>query len=134
MLMAAFWHLAHAQRLLGRKPFREWVAAFDRLEPQAKPPPVTPEDQCAAREIGWAVSTAASRTPWDSTCLVQVVAAQRMLQDRGIGGVFHIGADKDKEPESQGFAAHAWLECGGDIVVGEAGHERFTVISSFLWG
>lgn len=87
-----------------------------------------------ASDIGWAIRTAAAHTPWESSCLVQVLAAQRMLQTQGIGGSFFIGTALGDEQGEPGFHAHAWLMCGGEFITGEAGHERFTVLSEFSWG
>jgi hypothetical protein len=86
-----------------------------------------------ASGIGRAVRAAAARTPWDSSCLVQVLAAQRMLRGRGIGGEVFIGADTANEQGKPGFSAHAWLMCGDAFVTGEGGYERFTVVSRFTW-
>ncbi len=30
--------------------------------------------------------------------------------------------------------AHAWSQCGDNIITGGAGHEEFTVLSVFGWG
>ena len=132
-LLSAFFNLAHAHRALSRDSFKDLVA---KLETNAGEPgrvPATAEQGGIARDIGWAVRAAASRTPWESSCLVQVLAAQRMLQARGIGGVFYIGAAIGESPAEPGFAAHAWLMCDGEFITGEAGHERYTVISEFSW-
>jgi len=87
-----------------------------------------------AHAIGWSVRTAARFTPWKSTCLVQVLAAQRMLQQRDIAGAFYLGAvtgsDRDEQPT---LSAHAWLKCNNDFITGEPGHDRFTIVTSFSW-
>jgi hypothetical protein len=84
--------------------------------------------------IGWAVQTAAGVTPWESACLVQVLAAKRMLQRLGIGGALFLGAVKGSgESARPSLRAHAWLKCGEDFVTGEEGHERFGVVSVFSW-
>ena len=87
-----------------------------------------------AQDIGRAIGHAANQLPWESSCLVRVLAAQRMLQARGVPGAFFIGADKGREQDEADFAAHAWLVCGGRFVTGEAGHERYTVVGGFAWG
>jgi hypothetical protein len=84
--------------------------------------------------VGWAVQAASRYTPWSNTCLVQVLAAQRMLRERGIAGAIYIGAvPGDGSSGSVGLEAHAWLKCGDLFVTGEAGHTRYTVVSSFSW-
>ena len=133
LLLSAFFHLIRAQRLLGRRSFRDWVAGFDRLDSEGKPAIVGSAQLHTAREIGWAVRTAAGRMQRSGSCLAQVVAAQRMMRDEGIGGICYIGADKEADNGADGFVAHAWLMCGDEFVTGEAGHERFTVIGGFWW-
>jgi hypothetical protein len=95
-----------------------------------------PEALGAVQRIGWAVRAAARYAPWQSTCLVQVLAAQRMLQKRLLPGVFYIGAATGEAAGTgvnAGLDAHAWLKCGDQFVTGEAGHERYTVVSAFSW-
>ena len=88
-----------------------------------------------AHRIGWAVRTAACFTPWNSTCLVQVLTAQRLLQEGGVAGVFYLGASTEPGSEADSaMSAHAWLKCGAEYITGESGHEKFTVVSSFTWG
>ncbi len=82
--------------------------------------------------VGKAISRAAAYTPWESLCLAQSLTAQRMLQKRGIPGVFYLGAAKDEEAKEK-MKAHAWSQCGDNIITGGAGHEEFTVLSVFGW-
>lgn len=50
------------------------------------------------------------------TCLVQALAAWLMFRRRGVESRLHLGVDN-----SDGrFAAHAWLEVNGTVVVGGA--------------
>ena len=89
-----------------------------------------------ASDIGSLVASAASATPWQSLCLVQVLVVQRLLARRNIPGQFYLGvrtgAGDGADPT--GLSAHAWLQCGDCIVNGGAGHEAFTVVSTFSWG
>ena len=82
--------------------------------------------------IGGAVTTAANHTPWQSACLVQALTAQRMLLKRKIAGSFHLGVTMNSA-ENDLLAAHAWLVCGGEILTGKAGLERYTILSTFSW-
>jgi hypothetical protein len=61
----------------------------------------------------WAVKTAARFVP-GAACLAQAVAMQRMLAKRGLPAVVEIGVAKTDEK----LAAHAWLVCDGEIVIG----------------
>ncbi len=83
--------------------------------------------------VGQAITRASIHTPWESACLVQSLTAQKMLQKRGIPGVFYLGAMKDEASEKK-MKAHAWSQCGDIIITGGEGHEDFTVLSVFGWG
>jgi len=85
-----------------------------------------------ARTIGRVITQAAAHTPWESACLAQSLVAQRMLRKRGIPGLLCLGVAKD-EANLEKIKAHAWSQCGGVIVTGEAGCEAFRVISVFEW-
>ena len=86
-----------------------------------------------ATSVGQAITRAIAHTPWESACLAQSLTAQRMLQKRGIPGVFYLGVTKDEESEEK-MKAHAWSQCGDTIITGGEGHEDFTVLSVFGWG
>jgi hypothetical protein len=66
------------------------------------------------REIVWAVRLASRYVP-RATCLVQALAAQILLGRNGRDGQVHIGVALD---EKQGFRAHAWVESGGEVLIG----------------
>ena len=85
-----------------------------------------------AQKVGQAIMRASAYTPWESACLAQSLTAQKMLQKRGISGVFYLGAMKDEESEEK-MKAHAWSQCGDTIITGGRGHESFTVLSVFGW-
>jgi len=85
-----------------------------------------------AYTIGKAIERAALHTPWESACLAQAFTAQKMLQKRGIPGVFYLGIAKSNECEEK-MKAHAWSQCGNTIITGARGHKAFTVLSVFGW-
>jgi hypothetical protein len=134
LFMQAYVVLGKARYALLKKPFKQLVAELDVSRDAVVQAPLEPSARATALDVGWAVRTAASFTPWESTCLVQVLAAQRMLQKRGIAGVFYLGATKSGvRDEPPGFLAHAWLKCNDEFITGESGHRDYTVISSFSW-
>ena len=130
-----------AYRLLGVmrfailiRSFKSLVAGLEVHREVLEQAPLDPDDLATAHQVGWAVRKAAQFTPWESACLVQVLAAQRMLQKKGIAEVFYLGADNSGvEDEAPTFLAHAWLKCGDEFITGEQGHERYTVVSAFSW-
>ena len=85
--------------------------------------------RAAALRIGRAVRVAARRTPWESKCLAQALAAALMLRWRQIPFVLSLGVAKTGEPDP-GIEAHAWLfSC--DVLLTGAGYERYSVIAQF---
>lgn len=74
--------------------------------------------------VTWAISSAASRVPWRSDCLVQAMAARRWLQAHGMYSQLRLGVGKN---ENGAMRAHAWLLHDGHPVTGGAfdADERF---------
>lgn len=135
LLLRAFFWLGWMRLGIAVSSFKRLVADSDH---RAQPPPIArlpAGDAEQARAIGWAIRTAGRHTPWESACLVQALAAKRMLHPPGIPGMLLLGVTKDMKAEGANeLSAHAWVRCGEDILVGEKGHDRFTVISAFTWG
>lgn len=79
----------------------------------------------AVRDVTWAVGTAARVVPV-ATCLVQALAAERMLRRRGVVPTLRIGVP----PRADGaFVAHAWLAWEGRIVLGDREDiDRYSVL------
>ena len=134
LFLQAYLVLGKVRYSLLRRPFKKLVAGLDVSRDAVVQAPLEPSARATALAVGWAVRTAAGFTPWESTCLVQVLAAQRLLQKRGIAGVFYLGAtNTGARDETSGFFAHAWLMCNGEFITGESGHRNYAVISSFSW-
>ncbi len=72
-------------------------------------------DRVRVTQVGWIVPRISSRVPWRADCLVQAIAAQRMLLRRQIASRIVVGVENGPET---GFCAHAWLACGDDVVMG----------------
>ncbi|MFZ5624935.1 MAG: lasso peptide biosynthesis B2 protein [Gemmatimonadota bacterium] len=79
-----------------------------------------------ARQIRWAIATAARQLPWKPVCLPQALAAQWMLRRVGIPSTLYFGIDP-----ARGYDAHAWVRAGQVIVAGGPVRRGFTVVSSF---
>lgn len=75
----------------------------------------------APQQIGWAVRAVSRRVP-KASCLTQALAARILLARNGHGSVVRIGVAKD---EAGAFAAHAWTEVDGVIIVGRQGAHGF---------
>jgi len=133
-LLKAYYQLGAARYVLATRPFKQIVAGLEiGTAPEARDH-LDDATLTSALRIGWSVQTAARYTPWKSTCLVQVLAAQRMLMQKGIAGCFYIGTvTGPPDRTAHSLAAHAWLKCGNRFVTGESGHEHYEVLSSFSW-
>ena len=135
-LLRATWLLGCARLAILTLPFKRLVASLEHL-PQPQPPAEPSAEQLqAASRMGYLVAVAANHTPWQSTCLAQVLVLQRLLAAQGIPGQFYLGVRRgcERSADPTGLSAHAWLQCGAQIVNGGAGHEAFTVVSTFRWG
>jgi hypothetical protein len=117
------------------RPFKRQVRSLQHRRERVAPPPLRPGEGEQAIRIGELVTLAARHTPWQSPCLAQVLAAQRLLAARGIPGQFHLGVRRVASGDGQArdLEAHAWLECGDLIVSGEWEHRDYTVVSTFAW-
>lgn len=140
LFLEAWSALGSARLALRSTPFKQMVADLSRHSGPVAAPAVGPEALEQARRIGWAVRAASGYTPWRSSCLVQVLAAQRMLQQRLLPGAIYIGASLGEgagagaNPETNyGLDAHAWLKCGEAFITGESGHQRYAVVTTFSW-
>lgn len=77
--------------------------------------------------VAWAIRAAGRRTP-RSTCLVEALAAQLLLAQRGQQSDLRVGVARNASNE---FAAHAWLEVGGKVVVGGATDMKYSPLPDF---
>ncbi len=111
-------------------PFQRTVR-FLGLAPGESPGAIDPAGSVLAASVGWAVRAAAARTPWQSACLVQALAALWLLERKGIPATLYLGVAKDPGAHG-GFAAHAWLRCGETIITGAPGREQFTPVAAFV--
>jgi hypothetical protein len=101
-------------------PFHLLRQLLQRIERSSRP-------SCSAAadvtwQVSWSVVTVSRRVP-AATCLTQALASQILLWRRGQPSRLHIGVAKDGDRR---LIAHAWLESGGQIVVGSRGHDRYT--------
>ena len=74
-------------------------------------------------KIGRAVTRASRIVPGARTCLVQAIAVQVMLAQKGYPANLCLGAKKDGKSD---LKAHAWIESNGSVVVGGKGLENYS--------
>lgn len=77
--------------------------------------------------VSWAVETAGARRGREALCLPRALAAQSLLRRRGIASRLCLGVAR----RDNALIAHAWVEIGGDVIVGGAGARGFTKIAEF---
>ena len=77
--------------------------------------------------VAWAVGNIAARTWMGALCLPQALAVHAMLRRRGVESRLCLGVARDGAV----LAAHAWVEVGGDKVIGEREAGGFTRIAEF---
>ncbi len=128
LLLEAFFYLAAARAALVTLPFRRLAGylgwQLNELQTPAPNMPVPPK----ARRIAGAVDLVARRTPWESTCLAQAIAAKFMLRRRRLSSLLCLGTRVDSSGK---LVAHAWLRYGSEILLGGADHASFTLLSAF---
>jgi len=78
-----------------------------------------------ARWVGWAIERLAARDAMNVEGLPRALAAHAMLRRRGLASRLCLGVARDGGEVS----AQAWIELGGDTVVG--GAEGFTRLAAF---
>jgi hypothetical protein len=76
----------------------------------------------------WGVRTAARYVP-QATCLTQAISLQRLLAHAGQFSHVEIGVAK-----TPGFEAHAWVVCGGRILIGGEETAKYAAILSLEVG
>jgi hypothetical protein len=75
-----------------------------------------------------AVERLGRRMPWNSKCLDQALAIQRMLSRRGLSTTTYYGMIRD---ESGKWTAHAWVRCGNVWAIGYHPHREYTVVGCY---
>ncbi len=68
-----------------------------------------------ASKIARMVSLAGRRSPWRTTCLRQALVLWFLLARRGVATELRLGVEKS---ETGDFAAHAWVELDGHVLIG----------------
>jgi hypothetical protein len=107
-------------------PFR-WLIPLLGRQQYETPTADTPSCLPTLRAVARAIAAASRHAPWENACLVQAVTAKLMLKRRGIPSTLYLGVAR----EDDRLTAHAWLRSGSVVLTGDAGRQRFTVISTF---
>lgn len=124
-------------------PFRRVAPYLGRHHGNVQLSPLaTPRQIRLAARIGSVSAIAARFTPWKSRCLVQAIMVKTLLSHYKIPHVIYLGVVKPTGPGTAGaepdgsdrpppMKAHAWVAVGPKVVAGKAGHQAFTIVSTF---
>ena len=130
LLVEAAVCLGAARLALAFLPFPKIGKYLGQLRPPAPESVVAGVDQATAKEIGWAVTRAATFLPFRAVCLPQALAAWQMLHMRRVPSRLHFGAAQAKEARKP-LATHAWLDANGVPVTGYPVAHEFVELGYF---
>lgn len=85
-----------------------------------------------AIKTGRFIENVCNRTPWKAECMVKAQILKMYLDRYDIPHVLHIGLAKDRSDSKEELLGHAWVNVGPYAVSGGSGHEKFTVVSSYV--
>lgn len=115
-LAVAYLFLWSVRLGLRRMPFSRFRSLLARVTPLRNPRlPLLP--------VCWAIRILSHRLPWAS-CLIQAAAGHLLLALCGVPSRVAIGV----RLEGEKFLAHAWLESGGQTLLGAVPQENFRPI------
>src|SRR5215208_926749 len=108
--------LTHSVVLVGAARLALWLLPFNTARRLfARRARHSPAPFPTIERIGWAISVAKRFVPMGN-CLPQALAAESLLGRSGYPVELRIGVVKT---EQGGLEAHAWVESGGRLVVGD---------------
>jgi hypothetical protein len=92
---------------------------------------MAPRQRYSEDQIAWAVRAAARYVP-TANCLPQAIVARQLLEAQGYQPVLRIGVQPPRlqSEEQLSLKAHAWVEAGGRVVLGEDGSGYQTLVGA----
>jgi hypothetical protein len=84
-------------------------------------------DRPSPERIAWAVKALSVAVPRSDNCLVRALATGIVLKRDGYPTRVKIGVMK---PVGGGFEAHAWLESGGAVVIGNFQLDQYVPLAA----
>ena len=115
--------LAVARFLVVFVRLRRWRHRVSTLSTTLEERPPVPD---LAWKVSWVVRRVAEVVPFTAVCLQQAIAAQWMLQWRGVASQLTVGVRRESEASRAAaesnpprrLSYHAWLQIGGECVIG----------------
>lgn len=102
--------------LLSFETLRRYLTRLARTRSGSRPS----ADQTEIDTIVWSLQTAGRTLPPAGRCLIEALAGHVLLGRKGLATDLRIGVARDLDGT---FKAHAWLEKGDRIVLGELGSD-----------
>ena len=122
LLLAALAVVASVRIALWVLPFGSLRSAIERVKRPHRFPSIARPD---ADRIAWAVAVTAGYIP-GATCLTRAIAGEVLLSRAGLPAELRIGVATDGYRKLE---AHAWIESGGRVVLGDHDLHRFTPLA-----
>lgn len=119
---------------LPRRRFSDLTSHLEHFECLPEAQELSQEQLARARSMGAWVARLAIVRGLNASCLIQVMVLQRLLEREQIPGFICIGVRHCEEfSGSDMFSAHAWLQCGEEVVNGGPDCSIFKVMSAYRW-
>lgn len=115
-------------RLVSFRRLAPWLGVASGVVPWI--PLATPAQEARAERIGHVIRVAARHTPWDSNCFPQAVVARLLLGLYRVPYMLCFGLQRDRD--TGGLRAHAWVAAGRVDVTGGTSFDQFTVVGMFV--
>ena len=96
-----------------------WFMSFHHIQKYFSNIRVTEKRDKTVCELSWSLKVVSHYLP-GTTCLTNALAGYILLSKHGYSSLVKIGVGKSDEGE---FEAHAWLEYGDRIIIGESEKE-----------
>ncbi len=107
----------------GYAPTRAWI---DSEITKAQKARLFEDEMAFSRDVAIAVNVAGRRSIWPTSCLRQALALRYFLGRYGIESELRVGVRGGQRD----FAAHAWVEKNGVVLIGgEYAGERYVALS-----
>ncbi|QAY68445.1 lasso peptide biosynthesis B2 protein [Paenibacillus protaetiae] len=127
LFIEAFFYLAWG-RVFKMVPFAKASSSLGERMTETSFDRAGAEQEIVLRKITKVLYTMSRYTWWESQCMVKAVAAQKMLERRGISSTLYMGSGRDDKGT---MIAHAWLRSGSYYVTGNEQLERYAVVACF---
>lgn len=124
LIPAALYHLLWAKYVVACLSAKKYLPAQPASSSQDD---INTADLQRAEAICGVVEGLSRRLPWRATCLMKVLAANRMLAGENIAAVIHLGISL--LPEKGVLGAHAWLSVGSRTLLGGYKLDRYREVA-----